>query len=146
MNPLLIGPLADLIKAAIGRIFPDPAQAAEANLKLATLVQTGQLAQLAADTDLAKAQIGVDNTEAGSDSLFKSGWRPWIGWTCGVAFGWNYIGGPALTWATGAAAAAGYLPHAVAFVPVDMSQMMPVLFGMLGLGAYRTVEKIKGAA
>ena len=79
MNPLLLGPLADILKGAIGRIFPDPAVQAEASYKLAALVQSGELAQLAADTDLAKAQIGVNNTEAASADPFKSGWRPAVG-------------------------------------------------------------------
>jgi hypothetical protein len=146
MNPLLIGPLAEAIKAAISRIFPDPAVQADASYKLAALVQSGELAQLAADTDLAKAQIAVNATEAASDSTFKSGWRPFIGWTCGAAFAWNFVLAPAATWAAGIAVNAGYLPHAVTFAAADMSQMMPVLLGLLGMGALRTVEKVKGAS
>ncbi len=48
MNPLLIGPLADIIKGVVSRIWPDPAAQADAQLKLAVMVQNGELAQLAA--------------------------------------------------------------------------------------------------
>jgi hypothetical protein len=140
MNPLLIGPLADIIKGVIGHIWPDPAQQAEANLKLATLVQSGELARMANDTSLALAQIGVNNTEAASESLFKSGWRPNIGWICGAALGWNFIVRPGLV------AGLAIAGHPVALPPADMAELMPVLLGLLGLGTLRTVEKVKGAA
>lgn len=138
MNPLLLGPLANIIKTVVGRLWPDPSQQAEAQLKLAQLVQSGELAQLAAETDLAKAQIGVNNTEAQSESLFKSGWRPNIGWICGAALGWNFIVRPAIV--TGMA----LYGNPVALPAADMSELMPVLLGMLGLGGLRTIEKIRG--
>ena len=138
MNPLLLGPLAGIIQSVVGRLWPDPSQQAEAQLKLAQLVQSGELAQMAAATDLAKAQIGVNNTEAQSESLFKSGWRPNIGWICGAALGWNFIVRPAIV--TGMALCG----HPVTLPSADMSELMPVLLGMLGLGGLRTIEKIKG--
>jgi hypothetical protein len=140
MNPLLLGPLADIIKGVIGRIWPDPQQQADAQYRLAQLVQSGQLAELAASTDLAKAQIGVNQAEAASDSLFKGGWRPFIGWTCGSALAWNFIVRP------GIVCGMAIYGHPVALPPADMSELMPTLLGMLGLGTLRTVEKIKGAA
>jgi hypothetical protein len=146
MNPIFLGPLADIIKGVIGRIWPDPQQQADAQFKLAQLVQSGELATMANDTSLQLAQIGVDSTEAGSENLFKSGWRPFIGWTCGSSFAWNFVMAPAATWAVNAANASGLVAHAITFAPADMSQMTPVLFGLLGLGAMRTVEKLKGAA
>lgn len=146
MNPLLIDPLADLFKSVIGRIWPDPAQQADAVYKLEQLRQSGDLATMANASSLMLAQIGVNNTEAGSESLFKSGWRPFIGWTCGSSFAWNFVLAPSLTWGINAANASGLVAHAITFSPADMSQMTPVLFGLLGLGAMRTAEKIKGAA
>ena len=137
MNPLILNPLLDVIKGVIGKIWPDPALQAEANLKLATLVQTGELAELAAQTDLAKAQIAVNTVEAASTSLFVAGWRPFIGWTCGAAMAYKFILAPLLTF--GAA-------YAVNLPVLDFGEMSTVLLGMLGLGGLRTVEKIKGVA
>ena len=89
--------------------------------------------------ELAMAQIEVNKAEAASGSIFKGGWRPFIGWVCGFAFAYHFILQPILLF--GAAAAGVSLPPLPEF---DMSQMMPVLLGMLGLGGLRTFEKHKG--
>ena len=89
--------------------------------------------------ELAMAQIEVNKAEAASGSVFKGGWRPFIGWVCGFAFAYHFILQPVLLF--GAAAAGISLPSLPEF---DMSQMMPVLLGMLGLGGLRTFEKHKG--
>ena len=89
--------------------------------------------------ELALSQIEVNKAEAASGSIFKGGWRPFIGWVCGFAFAYHFILQPILIF--GAAAAGVTLPPLPEF---DMSQMMPVLLGMLGLGGLRTFEKQKG--
>ena len=143
MNPVediaegVAKPILSFAQNLINRIWPDPAQQAAAQLELMKLAQNGDLAQLQADSQVSLAQIGVDNTEAGSESIFKSGWRPFIGWTCGSAFSWQFVMQPALEWISAA------VGHPVILPKADLSQMMPVLLGMLGLGAMRTVEKIK---
>ena len=140
MNPLLIGPLAELIRSVIGKIWPDPAAQAEAQLKLAMMVQTGDLAKLAAETDLVKAQIGVNNTEATTGSLYIAGWRPFIGWICGSALAYKFVCAPLLM------ALLAFYGHPVQLPVLDFSEMMTVLLGMLGLGGMRTFEKLKGVA
>ena len=136
-----MNPITDVVlgfaQSLINRIFPDPAQQAAAQLELLKLQESGQLAQLQADSQITIAQIGVDNTEAQSESLFKSGWRPFIGWTCGSAFSWQFVLQPAFEWASAA------VGHPVVLPKADLSQMMPVLLGMLGLGVMRTVEKVQ---
>ncbi|MFZ6862782.1 3TM-type holin [Undibacterium sp. Ji67W] len=104
------------------------AQQASAQLELLKLHQSGQMAQLSADSQIIFAQIGVDNTEAQSESMFKSGWRPFIGWTCGSAFSWQFVLQPAFEWISAP------VGHPVLSPKADLSQMMPVLLGMLGLG------------
>jgi hypothetical protein len=89
--------------------------------------------------ELALSQIEVNKAEAASGSIFKGGWRPFIGWVCGFAFAYHFIVQPILIF--GSAAAGISLPPLPEF---DMSQMMPVLLGMLGLGGLRTFEKQKG--
>ncbi|MEC5162398.1 MULTISPECIES: 3TM-type holin [unclassified Janthinobacterium] len=140
MNPLLLGPLADIIKGVITRVWPDPAAQADAQLKLAVMVQNGELAQLAAATDLAKAQIGVNAAEAASTSLFVAGWRPFIGWVCGASLAFKFILGPLLAFC------AALVGHPVDLPELDFSEMSTILFALLGLGAMRTGEKIKGVA
>lgn len=138
--PLILGGLFDAGLKLIDKLFPDPGAANDAKLKLLTLQQTGELAQLASETDLAKGQLQTNVEEAKSSSVFVSGWRPFIGWTCGTAFAFKYIGGTLLVMIAELAHIAITLPL------IDTSDLMPVLFGMLGLGGLRTIEKIKGAA
>ena len=90
---------------------------------------------------LAMAQIEVNKAEAASGSVFKGGWRPFIGWVCGFAFAYHFILQPILLFGTAAAGVS--LPPLPEF---DMSQMMPVLLGMLGLGGLRTYEKKTGVS
>ena len=90
--------------------------------------------------EINKAQIEVNKIEAGSTSFFKSGWRPFVGWTCGVALCYHFVLQPMLafllsTW--------GY---DVVLPQFDMSTLTTVLMGMLGLGGMRSFEKVKRSA
>lgn len=124
----------------IDKLWPDPAQRDIAKLKLLELQQSGELAVLAAETQLAKGQIDVNAVEAASTSLFVSGWRPAVGWVCVLGFAMQFVVAPTATWAT------GLLGSTATFPSLDLSTMLPLLFGMLGLGGLRTAEKIKSVA
>lgn len=117
----------------IDRIWPDPAQAAAAKLELVKLQQSGELAQIT-------GQLEINKVEASNASVFVSGWRPFIGWICGTACAWNWVG------ISVAKVIAAFLHYDVTLSAADMSEMLPVLMGMLGLGALRTVEKVQGVA
>ena len=123
----------DVGSKLIDRFFPDPAQADAARLELLRLQQSGELAQIT-------GQLEVNKAEAASANPFTSGWRPFIGWTCGAGFAVQFVVGPLAEWA---AALAG---HPVKFPQMDVGTMMPLLLGMLGLGGLRTAEKIQGVA
>jgi len=87
--------------------------------------------------DLAAGQLAVNKTEAAHKSLFVAGWRPFIGWVCGVSLLGNFIVIPLVN--VGLAIA----ESTIVISMIDTTQLMPVLMGMLGLGTMRTVEKIK---
>lgn len=111
----------------IDKLWPDPAQRDLAKLELLRLQQSGEL-----------AQIAVNQEEAKNTSIFVSGWRPSIGWVCSAACAWNWIGLPIAKFFL--------IVFGVAVVglsPADLSEMLPILVGMLGLGGLRTYEKIK---
>lgn len=131
MSLLLADSLIKLAGDIFDRVIPDPAKAAEAKLKLFELEQNGELAQIT-------GQLDINKVEAQSTSLFIAGWRPFIGWICGTAFAINFIVGPLGVFI------ASVLGHTVVFPALALSEMMPVLLGMLGLGAYRSYEKVKG--
>jgi len=145
MNPLLLGGLCDVAKSIINKVWPDPQQQAEAQLKLLELQQTGELAKLASETDLAKLQIQTNIEEAKSGNVFISGWRPMVGWVCAVAFAYSYVLLPFLQFLAFTFGSAEMVKQLALLPQLDLAGMLPVLFGMLGLGALRSVEKVKGA-
>lgn len=140
MNPLLLSGIFQVAQGLLDRLFPDPEKKAAAQLELIKLQQSGELAQLAASTDLAKAQLAVNQAEAASPSLFVSGWRPAIGWVCGLALTYQFVLRPL------GAFVAAYFGHPLPNLPGLDDTLWQLLFGMLGLGGLRTVEKIKGVA
>ena len=121
-----IGAVAGLAESVIGKIWPDKS------------AQEQQ--QLAAAVSLVQGQLAVNQAEAASPSVFTSGWRPSIGWVCSAACAWNWIGLPI------AKLGLTLVGHPVTLSPADISEMMPVMMGMLGLGSLRTFEKVKGVA
>ncbi len=123
----------------LDKIFPDPAQKAQAQLELFKLQQSGELAKLTAETDLAKAQISVNQEEAKSTSWFIAGGRPFILWTCGFAFAYATIGEPIARFL-----ATVIFHYDGTYPAIDTGLTMQVLLGLLGLGGFRTLEKIKG--
>jgi len=118
--------VADLAGTVINKIWPDKSE------------QEKQ--QLAAAVMMIQSQLDINKVEAAHPSIFVSGWRPFIGWVCGAGCAWNWI---LLPVAKVAASIAGY---AIAVSPADLTEMMPLLFGLLGLGGLRTIEKLNGKA
>lgn len=139
MNPLLLTGLFDIGKSLLERFFPDPEKKAAALLQLETMRQTGELAELAAATDLAKLQIQTNIEEAKSTNLFVSGWRPAVGWAGAFGLAYAALFEPFLRF--GASTIFGYTGE---FPVIDTTITMQVLFGILGLGAMRSYDKKVG--
>lgn len=134
---LIAGPILGII----GKLIPDKAAAAAAQAQLQQMVTNGalteELKQLEAVTS---AQSDINKVEAGSTSLFVAGWRPAIGWVCAAALTFQYIARPLL--GTGFTIAGHPLPT----LPGLDDNLWQLMFGLLGLGTLRTVEKFKGVA
>jgi hypothetical protein len=136
-----IGPLIEAGLKIIDKVIPDPQAKMAAQLELMRLNQAGEFKQLEADLQMAQGQIDINKIEAASEDPFKSGWRPFIGWVCGVGFAVQFVVGPIGTWIS------DFYGDPIPFPQMDMTTMMPLVFGLLGLGAYRSydkVQKIKG--
>jgi len=131
----------------IERVWPDPAQKAEALQKMAELKQSGELAFLQADIQLMTGQIETNKLEAQHGGMFKGGWRPFIGWVCGLAFGYKFLLQPFIVLGIQSVAHfTGAEPFPVEMLPVlEWSELSVVLLGMLGLGTMRSYEKRKTA-
>lgn len=122
----LIGPVA----ALLDKFIEDKDQKNALAQQLATMSE--RHAQ-----ELAKAQIEVNKVEASSSSLFVSGWRPAVGWVCVLGMAGNFIVIPLANFVLA-------LSDSYITIPlIDTATMMPVLMGMLGLGAMRSAEKFK---
>ena len=128
MLEALIGPVTGLLD----KFIEDKDQKAKLAHEIATMAE--RHAQ-----ERALAQIEVNKTEAASRNPFVAGWRPFIGWTCGVALAWHFVLAPFLMFI------AAWVGFDVPKLPVfDMDNLMTVLLGMLGLGGLRSFEKVKG--
>jgi hypothetical protein len=84
---------------------------------------------------IAIAQAATNTEEAKNASTWVSGWRPFIGWVCGTALAYNYIGMPFFTYC-----AVWYSTKAPPMPALDTGELVTILLGMLGLGVLRTVE------
>jgi hypothetical protein len=135
-----IGSVLDFGSKIIDRIWPDPTQRDAAKLELFKAQQEGAFKEMDQAFELAKSQIDTNTAEAGNPNTFVSGWRPFIGWTCGSAFAYKFVLAPVLIFGLEIVGKHVVLPI------VDVTELMPVLLGMLGLGAMRTYEKVKGVA
>jgi len=123
----LVGPIAGII----GKLVPDKDQAAKLAHEIATMADTHA-------QQLALGQLKVNEAEAASGSLFKGGWRPAIGWICGLALFWSFILQPFLVFFL--------VVFGVDLAPLPelkTNDLMPILLGMLGLGGLRTYEKVQ---
>jgi hypothetical protein len=86
------------------------------------------------------AQTDINKVEAASSSMFVAGWRPFVGWVGGFGLAYAAILEPILRLI---ATLWGYTGE---FPVIDTTITMQILFGLLGLGAMRSYDKVKGVA
>ena len=130
MLEALIGPVTGLLD----KFIPDADEKARLAHEIATMSE--RHAQ-----ELARGQIEINKAEAAHKSMFVAGWRPFVGWTCGVALAWHFVGQPLAVF--GIAVFGIQTPALPVF---EMESLLTVLLGMLGLGGLRTFEKTKQVA
>ncbi|MDP4024469.1 3TM-type holin [Methylobacterium sp. NEAU 140] len=133
------------ITRIIGRFVPDPAAQAQLALEMQKLVAEREAAAATAVAEIAKAQAETNTVEAQSPSLFIGGWRPFVGWGCGIGLLYAGLVQPLLAWLTGIVNAA--LSIGIPMPPIPASEaLMTVLTGMLGIAGLRSFDKLKGTA
>ena len=123
----LIGPVTGLLD----KVIEDKDQKAQLAHEIATMSDNHAQQAL-------MGQLEINKAEAASGSLFKGGWRPFIGGVCGVAFAYHFVLQPLIVF--GVTAAGIDIPELPEF---DMGSLMTVMMGMLGLGGMRSIEKLK---
>ena len=130
---ILVGP----ISALLDKFIPDKDAREAMAHEIATMAERNIF-------EIAKAQLAVNAAEAAHKSLFVAGWRPAVGWICALGMASNFLLLPfgnlflSVTQVVDTEGVIIQLPM------VDLATMMPVLMGMLGLGALRTYEKKQG--
>jgi len=127
----LVSAVLPAVTDIVGRFLPeDKEERAKAERAI-----KASLTEHLAKVDL--AQIDVNKEEA-KGNWFQSSWRPLTGWTCAASLAWTYLLQPMASFVL------AQTGHLVDLPALDMSQMMPILLGMLGLGSLRSWERTKG--
>ena len=122
----------DAIAAALkilDKFVPDPQARQTAESELRSSLQLWD-----------KGQTDVNAVEAANPNVFVSGWRPFIGWVCGLALAYQYVAAPILMWL------AATLSIPLASPPKLDDTLWQLVYAMLGIGGLRTFEKLKGVA
>ncbi|MGB1844346.1 MAG: 3TM-type holin [Thalassobaculaceae bacterium] len=120
----MLDKLIEPVSGLLGKVIQDKDQAAKLAHEVATMADRHS-------QELALAQLEILKADA-KGNWFQSSWRPLIGWLGGIGLGVNYIVSPIC---------AGF---GVNIPQADMSVMMPLLLGMLGMAGARSFDKLKG--
>jgi hypothetical protein len=128
MLSALIGPVSAILDKAI----PDKDLKEKLAHEIATMAERHTHEQV-------QAQLEINKAEAAHENLFVAGWRPACGWVCVFGMAGNFLVIPLANMTL------ELFETGVEVPMIDLSTMLPVLMGMLGLGGLRTFEKVKGA-
>lgn len=127
----LLQGISQLINTIRGKSPEDAAQ-------LAALAAKYQDDVLAADVASRQAAADTNKIEAANPNIFVAGWRPFIGWVCGIGLISQFVIAPLATWI------AALAHHPIVFPELDMGTLLTLLMAMLGFGGMRTYEKVSG--
>ena len=133
--------LDDIIATAlkvVDKFIPDPEAKARAQLEMMQIKQAESFKELEVALQEQQMQADINKVEAASDHIFVAGWRPFMGWICGLGFAMQVIIFPLV------ATVATLVGHQIQMPEMPIEVLMTTLMGMLGLGYYRTREKMGG--
>ena len=122
------------IGGIVNKFIPDRDQQAKIQAELSMKLMD-------MEATMAKAQTEINQVEAGSSNIFVAGWRPCVGWVCATAFAWQFVIQPFFSFAYTL-----YTKQPAPVVALDHDALNTVLFGLLGLGGFRSWEKVKGVS
>ena len=139
MNPLAVSAVGDII-GSIGNVIDDlvttDKERLDAQIELAKI-----------DASLLTTQMEVNKAEASHASIWVAGARPAILWIGAAAMAWTFVLHPMLVWCWALMQAKGWIPQGMPNPPTLQSdELWVIISGILGIGGYRTFEKVKGVA
>lgn len=120
----------EALGTVIDKVFTSDDERAQARAVLAKIAQQPHI-----------LQAEINKIEAAHRSVFVAGWRPFIGWVCGAALGYNFIARDLIAWGMSI-----WSPGTPPPPELAMENLITVLVSLLGLGGLRTVEKLRGKA
>lgn len=132
VSSLFGGPATQAVTALgnlFDKLFTSDEERAQAEIILTKIAQKPHL-----------LQAEINKIEAAHRSIFVAGWRPFIGWICGLGIFWAFIGQPLFQWAVALQGLSVTAPV------IDTDHLFELVLAMLGLGALRTAEKLSGRA
>lgn len=143
--PGVLPSITDTAKILVDRLVPDPAAKAQAQKDIEEAIT----ARVAVAIDAVKAQDAaqgaVNLAEAQGNDRYSSRWRPTVGWICTAGLGYQFLFAPVMTWVGGIVGVAldVSFPAPPTLITTDL---MPLLYALLGIGAMRTVERVSGVS
>lgn len=134
MIPIL-GDIVGPVLSKLLNFIPDPVAREKAKLEAEANLreQENKFLEILAAAD--KSQNDINLEEAKSDNLFKSGWRPFVGWVCASGFAWATVVQPVLVFVLAAS------NHSMVTPQIQTEVLIQALFGLLGMGGMRMMEK-----
>ncbi len=146
MNLGQLNPISGIV-AAVGGIIDSVHTSDKERLDAELELQRLGLEGRRIEAGLLQGQVDVNKVEAAHPNVFVSGWRPAVGWVGVAAMAYQFVVYPFLVWAWALMQAVDWVPTTLAPPPMlDTDALWVILTGILGLGAARTVEKVRGAA
>jgi hypothetical protein len=132
------GPLSKILGDVLNRVLPPEKMSEKDRVQVENQVLL-ELQKM--DWSQLQGQLLINLEEAKHQNLFVAGWRPFIGWTCGVALAYSFVLQPFAAFLVGV-----YKWQLPPLPALDASSLMTILLGLLGLGGMRTFEKLRGVA
>jgi len=134
MAPLILGGIVETVGKIADDLFTSDEERAKADLDT-----------YEAETRRSGQQTEINKVEAAHASIFVAGWRPAVGWVGVAAMAYQFVLYPFLVWGWALMQAVGWISPALVAPPMLATEALwVILSGILGLGAYRSVEKVKG--
>jgi hypothetical protein len=128
---MMWGPIISVVSSVLDKVIPDnnAKEKAKADIEKALIDNAAQI-------NLAQAE--TNKIEANHRSVFIAGWRPFLGWVCGIGFSWIFVLNPILQWGLALYGINAVLPQ------LQTDVLMELTIALLGLAGLRSWEKSKG--
>jgi len=132
--------LGKMVGSGVGSLAKDVADVVDKFVETDEEKKAAEILLMKVQQEPDKWQAQINMIEASHRTIFVAGWRPFIGWVCGVSLAMNFVVFPLLEWGS------KLLDKQILRPEMDTGALMTLVISLLGLGASRTYEKMKGVS